>query len=208
MLLDEGGAEFICVRTIWRPLLVSNRIVGYALCVHCVPSVFRRFSLMRFLLSGCVTGLLLLLSGCASQSNTDPRQIARRKVERAGAYAALAEEHKVLVDQGQLRVGMGEDAVYIAWGAPAQVLQSGDAAGEVTTWLFEGTTTDDYLSWNFREVTRRDGTTYLDRFLDRDINIRVYISAELSFRNGALASWKMLPRPPSNTILAPQPFLR
>ncbi len=166
------------------------------------------FNLMRLLLPGCVAGFLFLLSGCATPSNTDPKEIAKRKVERAGAYAALPEEHKSLVDLGQLRVGMGEDAVYMAWGPPAQVLQSGDASGEVTTWLFEGTTTDDYLSWNFREVTRRDGTTYLDRFLDRDINIRIYISAELSFRDGALASWKMLPRPASNTILAPQPFLR
>jgi hypothetical protein len=82
------------------------------------------------------------------------------------------------------------------------------AAREVTTWLFEGTTTDDYLSWNYREVIRKDGTTYLDRFLDRDINIRTYISAELSFREGKLASWKMLPKPAGNTILAPQPFIR
>lgn len=170
--------------------------------------VFRCFNLMRFLLPGCVAGWMFLLSGCSTPSNTDPKRIAKRKVERAGAYAALTEEHKSLVDLGQLRVGMGEDAVYMAWGAPAQVLQSGDASGEVTTWLFEGTTTDDYLSWNFREVTRRDGTTYLDRFMDRDINIRIYISAELFFRNGALSSWKMLPRPPGNTILAPQPFLR
>ena len=149
-----------------------------------------------------------LVEGCATSAPTDPRQIARRRTEKATAYAALPAETQSLVDQGQIRVGMSEDAIYIAWGRAAQVLRSGDAGGEVTTWLYEGTTTDDYLSWNYREVTRKDGTTYLDRFLDRDINIRTYISAELSFREGKLASWKMLPKPGGNTILSPQPFLR
>lgn len=164
----------------------------------------------RRLLTVAVGSLALagLLAGCATSAPTDPKQIARRKVEKAAAYAALPAEMQAVVDQGQIRVGMNEDAVYIAWGKPAQVLRSGDASGEVTTWLFEGTTTDDYLSWNYREVTRKDGTTYLDRFLDRDINIRTYISAELSFREGKLASWKMLPKPAGNTILAPQPFIR
>jgi hypothetical protein len=150
----------------------------------------------------------LLLAGCASSTPTDPKQVAKRRTEKAAAYAALSAEHQAVVDQGQIRVGLPEDAVYIAWGRPAQVLRSGDASGETMTWLYEGTTTDDYLSWNYREVIRKDGTTYLDRFLDRDINIRTYVSAELTFRDGKLASWKMLPKPGSNTILAPQPFLR
>jgi hypothetical protein len=157
----------------------------------------------------CVlTTAVLLSSGCASPSATDPREIARRRAERAAAYAVLAPDHQALVDAGQIRVGMSEDAVFIAWGKSAQVLRSGDSSGEVTTWLYEGTTTDSYLSWNYREITRKDGTTYLDRFMDRDINIRTYISAELTFRGGILASWKMLPKPPGNTILAPQPFVR
>ncbi len=157
---------------------------------------------------GLLLTAVLLSSGCAFSSATDPKEIARRRAERATAYAALVPDHQALVDQGQIRVGMSEDAVFIAWGKSAQVLRSGDASGEVTTWLYEGTTTDNYLSWNFREITRRDGTTYLDRFMDRDVNIRTYISAELTFRDGMLASWKMLPKPAGNTILAPQPFVR
>lgn len=151
--------------------------------------------------------LALLAAGCAS-TPTDPRQIAKRRDERSAAYAALTPEQQALVNQGQLRAGMSEDAVYIAWGKPAQVLRSGDASGETVTWLYEGTTTDDYLSWNYREVVRKDGTAYLDRFLDRDINVRSYISAELNFREGKLANWKMLPKPPGNLYLAPQPFIR
>lgn len=155
-----------------------------------------------------LTGAVLLLASCASSAPTDPKQVARRRTEKAAAYGQLTPEQQAVVDQGQIRVGLPEDAVYIAWGRPAQVLRSGDASGESVTWLYEGTTTDDYLSWNYREVIRKDGTTYLDRFLDRDINIRTYVSAELTFREGKLAAWRMLPKPGSNTILAPQPFLR
>jgi hypothetical protein len=163
---------------------------------------------MRFLSVISVLASLSLLAGCATVSNTDPRQIAKRKAANPALFAALAPEIQALVDQGQIRVGMPEGAVQLAWGPAAQVLKSGDASGESVTWLYEGTTTDDYLSWNYREVTRKDGTTYLDRFLNRDINIRSYVSAELTFRGGSLTSYRMLPKPGGNTILAPQPYLR
>lgn len=152
--------------------------------------------------------LVLALVGCATPDRTDPRSVAKRREQRAAAYAALPQEHQALVDQGQIRAGMNEDAVFIAWGAPAQVLRSGDASGESVTWLYESTTSDNYLTWNFREVTRKDGSTYLDRFMDRDINVRNYVSAELTFRAGRLASYRTLPKPPGSTIVAPQPLLR
>jgi len=158
----------------------------------------------------CVVAMVLALAlaGCATTEPTDPRNVARRRSQRAAAYAALPQEHQSLVDQGQIRVGMNEDAVFIAWGGPAQVLRSGDASGEAVTWLYESTTSDNYLTWNFREVTRKDGSTYMDRFLDRDINVRNYVSAELTFRGGKLASYRTLPKPSSNTIVAPQPLVR
>ncbi|KAB2653930.1 MAG: hypothetical protein DVB31_17220 [Verrucomicrobia bacterium] len=151
---------------------------------------------------------LVALAGCANDGSIDPSRIGKRRVERAAAFAELPADQQALVEKGQIKVGMVPDAIYIAWGPAAQVLQSGDASGETTTWLYQGTTTDDYLSWNYREVVRKDGTTYLDRYMDRDINLRTYISAELMFRGGVLASWKMLPKPPSQTIFAPVPTLR
>ncbi len=152
--------------------------------------------------------LAVILMGCATPSATDPRSIAKRRVERAAAYSALPREQQELVDHGQIRVGMTEDAVFIAWGAAAQVLRSGDASGEAVTWLYESTTSDTYLTWNFREVTRKDGSTYLDRFLDRDINVRSYVSAELVFRGGRLASYRTLAKPSGSTVVAPQPLTR
>jgi hypothetical protein len=156
---------------------------------------------MRLLLSTVLTGALVL-AGCAATST-----VATRKEERAAAYAALGAEHQSAVDQGQLKVGMSEDAVYIAWGKPAQVLTSADPSGERTTWLYHGQTSDDYLHWRYVPVKRPDGSTYLDRHLDRGLDVREYVSAELVFRGGKLENWRTLPKPPSNTYFGPSgPF--
>jgi hypothetical protein len=149
--------------------------------------------------------LLAALAGCSSPSATDPKLIAKRRTERSAAYAALSDDHRSQVDSGQIKVGMNEDAVYIAWGVPAQVLRSGDSSGERTTWLFHSSTTDEYLFWRYREVPRKDGTVFLERFLDRDYNYRDYVSAELVFSGGQLQSWRMLPKPSGNTIYSPAP---
>lgn len=141
---------------------------------------------------------LVFLAGCATKST-----VATRRAERAAAYGALAADERGLVDQGQIRTGLGEDAVYISWGKPAQVLRSGDATGERTTWLYESTTTDTYHHWSYHESPRRDGTSYIDRSLDTDYNFRDYVSAELVFRGGKLESWRMLPKPPEQNIYVP-----
>lgn len=146
-----------------------------------------------------------LLAGCATPAPTDPKMIAKRRAERAAAYDALPAEFQSQVDAGQIKVGMNEDAVYIAWGPPAQALQSGDVSGERITWLFHGSTTDEYLFWRYREVPRKDGTVFLERFLDRDYNFRDYVSAELVFSGGRLQSWRMLPKPAANSIYSPAP---
>ena len=95
--------------------------------------------------------------GCANTAPNDPKSVAKRKAERPAVYAALSPEQQAAVDQGQIKVGMSEDAVYLAWGKPAQVLKGGDASGEFTTWLFQGTATDSYHTWRYREYPRKDG---------------------------------------------------
>jgi hypothetical protein len=132
--------------------------------------------------------------GCAAKST-----IETRKTERAAAFAGLPVEQQRLVDQGLIQVGMSEDAVYMAWGKPEQALRSGDATGETVTWLYHGTTTDEYVYWRYYEVPRPGGRGYLTRHMDREIDVREYVSAELVFRNGKLESWRMLPRPPAGT---------
>ena len=126
--------------------------------------------------------LLLGILGCAS-APTDPRKIAKRRVERASAYQALTPEQRSLVDRGQVQVGMPEDAVFIAWGKPAQVLRRGDATGEETTWLYSRSTTDQFVNWNYVEVRGRDGNRYLDRVVTTEYAFQDYVSARLTFRD-------------------------
>ncbi len=155
------------------------------------PHRFPMKNLIRAILSGVAA---LALAGCSTTSTVDTR-----KVERSTVYAALPAEDRALVDQGQIRVGLVPDAVYIAWGKPAQVLESENSSGRTTTWLYHGNTTDEYLFWNYREYPRKDGSVYMERFLDRTYDFRSYVSAELVFKNGRLESWRTLPRPGDST---------
>ncbi len=190
--------------------LASNRFVGYLMdLMHWLLSEnTRRFARFARVFVRTVYGFILMavlmgMAGCATSST-----VATRKVERAAAYAALVPEEQALVDQGQIRVGMNPDVVYVAWGQPAQVLKSGDATGEITTWLYTSTTSDTYRSWHYREYPRRDGSTYLDRSMDVDYAFRDYVSAELVFRGGKLERWRMLPKPMERDILSPGPYGR
>ncbi len=151
---------------------------------------------------------LAMLTACTSPgaTSTSPKAIAKRRLEKAVTFEALPTEFQEAVNQGHIRVGMNYDAVYIAWGKPAQILQGGDASGEHTTWLYHGTATDSFHTWRYREYPRKDGTTFLDRTLDTDYAFRDYVSAELSFQNGLLQRWKMLPKPPEGNYYAPGPY--
>jgi len=116
------------------------------------------------------------LVGCASST------IDSRKHERAAAYAALPAETKVLVDQGQLKVGMPEDAVYIAWGQPSEVLKNETEGGAATVWLYYGGWMEENRYWTHRRLTR-------------DYQPRTYVRAEIVFVNGVIKSWRTLPQP-------------
>jgi hypothetical protein len=125
--------------------------------------------------------LALLFAGCATRST-----IQSRKQERAASYAALTPELQKLVDDGQIRRGMSEDAVYIAWGKPAQILRQEDVRGARTVWLYEGGWMEETRYWS--------GHTYHSR-LERDYQPRTYVRAEIVFVNGAVESWRSLPQP-------------
>ena len=134
--------------------------------------------------------LALVFAGCASTST-----IQTRKQERSAAYSSLAPEFKTVVDQGQIKVGMPMDAVYIAWGKPSQIAVGESSQGPLTTWLYYGTTFEEYRYWNYRPIP--SGRYYWSEpYLDRDYMPRKYVRAEVTFQNGLVASWQTLPRPP------------
>jgi hypothetical protein len=133
-----------------------------------------------------VSGALLM--GCATST------IESRKKERAAAYTAFPPEVKNFVDNGQIKVGMTEDAVYIAWGTPAEILQSETGNRAESTWLYHGGWMEETRYWTYREAGRgRD--IHLERYLDRDYQPRTYVSAEIVFVNGCVNRWRTLPRP-------------
>ena len=138
------------------------------------------------LLLGC-----LFLAGCATST------VESRRKEKLAIYDALSPDEKEQVDKGQIKTGMSQDAVYIAWGPPAQILQNQTGtSGVQTVWLYEGTTMQETRYWTFREVPH-GGHVFFERYLDRDYDPRNYVSAELVFVGGKLASWRTLPRPTS-----------
>jgi len=120
----------------------------------------------------------LLLTGCATST------IETRKQERAAGYAALSPELKSLVSDGQIRRGMSEDAVYIAWGKPAEILHREDQNGLATIWVYLGGWMEETRYWYpYR------------RYPDTIYQPRTYVRAEITFVNGVVEAWRTLPQP-------------
>lgn len=168
-------------------LFVATLVVRYWYRLN-NPLRTTSFLLVKHLLT--LLCLVLLAAGCAS-SNTPEM----RRAERAAAYAALPAEQRELVDHGQIKVGMSTDAVYIAWGKPAQILQSENERGGVTTWLYEGDWMKESRYWAYRQ-TGIGPDLFLERYLINDYQPRTYVSAQLRFVDGKLKEWQTLPRPP------------
>lgn len=116
------------------------------------------------------------LFGCSTSS------IETRKRERPATYEGLSTSHKHLVDEGKIQVGMAPEAVYLAWGPAAQVVESETAQGHTTIWIYHGQAVEEYRYW-------------IGRRLESDYHPRTYVRAEVFFENGRVSSWRTLPKP-------------
>jgi len=116
-----------------------------------------------------------------------------RKQEKSGEYSRLDPQSRELVDAGRIKVGMSMDAVYIAWGAPSEVVEGENELGPVTTWQYYGTTFEERRFWNYRVYYHR-GRPMSEPFLDFDYQPINYLSAEVVFRGGLVSTWKTLNR--------------
>lgn len=67
---------------------------------------------MRFAVFCAVICLALLVAGCSSVESRIKRNPA--------SFANLSSDQQALVLQGQISEGMGKEAVYLAWGRPAE----------------------------------------------------------------------------------------
>jgi hypothetical protein len=124
--------------------------------------------------------LILVLAGCAAQST-----VQTRIHERADAYASLSPETQGLVEQSRIQAGMGTNAVYIAWGKPDEILESGNQSGNYATWVYRRGYLDETRYWVGRRQPR----------LQHDYEPRSYVRAEIVFFNDRVQSWRTLPEP-------------
>jgi hypothetical protein len=135
---------------------------------------------------------MLFLAGCATST------IESRRAEKMGAYTSLSADEQRLVDEGQIKIGMSADAVYIAWGPPSEVLESEDPQqGRITTWRYYGSWMQESRYWAYRETRRGEADLYLERYLVTDYQPRDYVRAEIHLDKGKVISWRTLPKPPS-----------
>ncbi len=119
----------------------------------------------------------LVLAGCATST------VQSRKQERYAAYEALTPEMRGLVDQGQIKVGMTTDAVYIAWGPPGRVQQGENESGRTTTWVYYGSYMQEVRYWGYRNLHYAYYPT-------------TYVRAQAVFVNDLVKSWQTFGAPP------------
>ena len=120
--------------------------------------------------------LCLFAAGCATST------IESRRKERLASYNALPPDQKQLVDQGQIKVGMSTDAVYIAWGKPGEVLKGASESGETITWAYFDTYLQEIHYWGWRRVRT-------------DFYPVHYVRAKVVFVNGVVKEWQTYPGP-------------
>jgi hypothetical protein len=74
-----------------------------------------------------ITGALIF-AGCSTPQT--------RISEHPDFYQNLSHKDQVLVNQGQIRIGMSQTAVWLAWGSPDQKIVGNMGGGPTETWLY------------------------------------------------------------------------
>jgi hypothetical protein len=131
--------------------------------------------------------LAALAVGCAST-------VEKRKKENYGAYSSLTPDFQTAVDQGQVKIGMSPDAVYLAWGKPSQVLTNESAQGTFVTWLYQGSRLKSYRYWTQHTYLYSD-YTWDQAYLATSYYPVEYVRAEVVFENNLVKEWRTLPAP-------------
>ena len=138
----------------------------------------QRRILLLALTFGIAAGTLIF-TGCAT---TEARISQHPEI-----YHRLSSRDQSLVSQGQIRLGMITDAVWLAWGTPDQKIPAnvGDSHGE--TWV--------YL--RYETPPSYGGPYYYGPFDWSYIPPKfVYPSRGVTFSNGRVVFYRYLPSPP------------
>jgi len=86
------------------------------------------------LLAIAVTGSALIMAGCST--------VESRINEHPDVYQSLSARDQGLVSRGQIRTGMSQDAVWLAWGSADQRVAGAMRNQQTETWVY--TTTASY----------------------------------------------------------------
>jgi len=157
-------------------------------------------------LIACAVSLTFLFAGCTT--------VETRIQERPEAFRRLSPGDQALVQQGKIREGMSQDAVYIAWGPPSERAPGRNRGRIVETWIFYSTAAGNYpgpfyygssygygLGYGYyggRRGLFRRGLFYdpfYDPFFYNHANIVRYPERIVSFQNGRVISFQFLPAP-------------
>jgi hypothetical protein len=150
---------------------------------------------------------LLFLSGCTT--------VDTRIQERPGAYRALSASDQALVQQGKIREGMSQDAVYIAWGPPGYRMPGRNRGRIVETWIYDATAAGDYGGPFYYGARYGHGPgfglygrhrsrfayrhyfydPFYDPFFYNHANIVRYPERTVSFQDGRAIAFQFLPAP-------------
>lgn len=171
----------------------------------------------RLISSGARLALTLLAALLLGSCETTQDRIA----QRPEAYNALSARDKDLVQRGEIREGMSQDAVYIAWGAPNQRGPGRHRGSSTETWIYFNTTAGDYYPPPFaygyggfgyggfggyggsflhrHRSGRLHRHVYYDPFYDpwfyRRTSVISYPDRTVSFQNGRVIAFQFLPAP-------------
>jgi len=138
----------------------------------------QRRILLLALTFGIAAGTLIF-TGCAT---TEARISQRPEI-----YHRLSSRDQSLVSQGQIRLGMITDAVWLAWGTPDQKIPANVGDSHDETWV--------YL--RYETPPSYGGPYYYGPFDWSYIPPKfVYPSRGVTFSNGRVVFYRYLPSPP------------
>jgi hypothetical protein len=149
----------------------------------------------------------LFLTGCST--------LETRIQERPEAFRRLSPSDQALVQQGKIREGMSQDAVYIAWGPPSHRVPGRNRGQLVETWVYDATAAGDYGGPFFYGSRYGHGPgfglyggrrgrfgyrhyfydPFYDPFFYNRANIVRYPERTVSFQNGRAIAFQLLPPP-------------
>src|SRR3954463_15597220 len=92
--------------------------------------------ILQLALSACAVSVTLFFTSCTT--------VETRIAEKQESFRQMSPTDQALVQQGRIREGMSQDAVYIAWGPPSQRVPGRNRGSIVETWVFDATAAGDY----------------------------------------------------------------